>query len=171
MQALIVGARRQGLIVSADSSRQKGQIVAVGDADVVDRWRIAIDGVDDRLQRGAFAHRVGGQIAQLLLIVGIDLLVLQSGLEGQLQGIANLLRAQQVGIVRLLHHGPQQLAHVDQRENRSHQKHQPGNRQNEFGLKSHSQKPPLSRCASYSFSLLWSVFRLMPSVSAALVLF
>ena len=136
-QLVIVGPRRQRLVfVFGIGAEQCAQLV-VADVDVINRERVAVHRVDHRLQRSVVAHRLGGQVAQLARIVGIDLLVLEPGLQRILQGEAHLVGHQPVGVVGLLDGGMKQLAHVDQRKQPGNQKDQQGNGQNKFGLQAH----------------------------------
>ena len=111
--------------------------MAVADVDVVDGERVEVYRLDYGLQLLIVAHGVGHQGAQLAWIVGIDGLVPEACFEGILKGKPDLFCHHVIGVVGLLDGPVQQLACVDERNQRGDEKHQSRNSQNEFGLETH----------------------------------
>ena len=123
-QLVVVGPHRQRLVFVVGVGAEQRDGLAVADVDVVDGERVAIDRLDHGLQCGIVAHGLRSSGAQLAGIVGIDGLVAEAGLERILQRKPDLLGHHVVGVVRLLHRGVQQLAHVDQRNQPGDEKYQ-----------------------------------------------
>ena len=128
-------------IVLGGIGAQQRPAVAVGDGDVEDGRRVAVDRAEQPVQALIVPQHVGDSGAQGCGIVGIELAAAQAIGEREPGAVEDLVRHHVVGGIGLADALGEELLQEEPGQNRHDQKDKSGNGEHKFCLQTHGGQP------------------------------